>query len=74
MSARISCGGAYHEIDPALVIEGFGEDFPQEWLDSVTKQPYRRVRVPLLPAAFGEACVFSAPSDRKRRSRSTSTL
>jgi hypothetical protein len=57
MSARISCGGAYQEIDPALVIEGFGEDFPQEWLGSVTKQPYRHVRVPLLPAAFGEACV-----------------
>ena len=35
IAARISCGGVYQNIDPALVLEGFGEEFPCEWLDQV---------------------------------------
>lgn len=54
ITARFSCGGIYQEIDPALVLEELGEEFPREWLDSVTKQPYRRVRLPLLPRAVEE--------------------
>jgi len=37
ITARYSCGGTYQRIDPALVLEGMGEDFPAEWLDNVTK-------------------------------------
>ena len=32
---RMSCGGAYCELDPSLVFEGLGEVFPQEWRDNV---------------------------------------
>ena len=35
IAARISCGGVYQNIDPALVLEGFGKEFPCEWLDQV---------------------------------------
>lgn len=36
IKARISCGGAFVEIDPAVVIEGLEQDFPQEWAQRVT--------------------------------------
>ena len=35
VSARVSCGGTYLPIDPYLVMEGIGEEFPAEWLDQV---------------------------------------
>lgn len=35
ITARISCGGVFQEIDPSLVLEGVGEEFPHEWLDQV---------------------------------------
>lgn len=37
ITARFSCGGTYQEIDPALVLESIGEDFPCEWLDRVER-------------------------------------
>lgn len=41
ISARVSCGGSFLEIDPAKVIEGIGEEFPAEWLDRVDREePY----------------------------------
>ena len=39
ITARVSCGGTYLEIDPDLVVEGIGEDFPTEWLDQVERIP-----------------------------------
>ena len=36
--ARVSCGGTFLEIDPGLVIEGIGEEFPMEWLDRVERK------------------------------------
>lgn len=54
ITARFSCGGTFQEVDPSLVIESIGEEFPTEWLNNVTKQPYRRIRVPLLQKDFGE--------------------
>ncbi len=36
--ARVSCGGSFLEIDPGLVIEGIGEEFPVEWLDQVERK------------------------------------
>ncbi len=38
IAARVSCGGTYLPIDPELVIEGIGEDFPTQWLDKVTRE------------------------------------
>ena len=35
ISARVSCGGTFLEIDPSLVMESFEEDFPPEWIDQV---------------------------------------
>ena len=35
ISARVSCGGTFLEIDPALVMESFEEEFPLEWIDQV---------------------------------------
>ena len=35
ISARVSCGGTFLEIDPSLVIEIFEEEFPLEWIDQV---------------------------------------
>lgn len=37
ITARMSCGGTYQEIDPSLVLEGVGEEFPPEWLDQVER-------------------------------------
>ena len=37
ITARVSCGGTYQEIDPSLVLEGVGTDFPAEWLDQVER-------------------------------------
>jgi len=37
ITARYSCGGTYQNIDPALVLESLGEEFPAGWLDNVTK-------------------------------------
>jgi len=48
ITARFSCGGTYQEIDPALVIERMGEEYPAEWLDNVTKCPRNLGRI-LLP-------------------------
>ena len=38
ITARVSCGGSYLEIDPAEVVEGIGEEFPPEWLDRVERR------------------------------------
>ncbi len=35
ISARISCGGTFHDIDPSLVLENLEEEFPLEWIDQV---------------------------------------
>jgi len=35
ITVRMSCGGIYCELDPALVFESLGEMFPQEWRDNV---------------------------------------
>ena len=35
ISARVSCGGTFLEIDPALVMESFEEEFPLKWIDQV---------------------------------------
>ena len=35
ITVRMSCGGTYCELDPALVFEGLGEAFPREWRDNV---------------------------------------
>lgn len=35
ISARVSCGGTFLDIDPALVMERFEEEFPLEWIDQV---------------------------------------
>ena len=37
ISARVSCGGTYLEINPELVMEGIGEEFPTDWLDRVER-------------------------------------
>ena len=31
----MSCGGTFCELDPTLIFEGLGEDFPQEWRENV---------------------------------------
>ncbi len=36
ITARISVGGVYQEIDPALVLEPFKQNFPHQWLEHVT--------------------------------------
>jgi len=40
ITARMSCGGVYQEIDPSLVLEGIGEEFPPEWLEQVERCDY----------------------------------
>ena len=35
ITVRMSCGGTYCELDPALVFESLGETFPREWRDNV---------------------------------------
>lgn len=37
ISVRISCGGVFQAIDPSLVLESVGAEFPTEWRDRVTK-------------------------------------
>lgn len=37
ISVRISCGGVFQAIDPSLVLESVGAEFPTEWIDRVTK-------------------------------------
>ena len=37
ITARISCGGTFQEIDPGLVLESIGEEFPTELLDRVER-------------------------------------
>lgn len=37
ITARMSCGGTFQEIDPSLVLEGVGAEFPTEWLDQVER-------------------------------------
>ena len=47
VTARISCGGTYQEIDPELVLESVGEEFPTQWLEQVEKvdtEPRRKGR------------------------------
>lgn len=36
VTARVSCGGSFQEIDPALVLEQSGAPFPEEWARQVT--------------------------------------
>ncbi len=38
ISVRMSCGGVFHPVDPAMVLEGIGEEFPCQWLDRVRTQ------------------------------------
>lgn len=40
ITARMSCGGVYQEIDPSLVLEGVGGEFPPQWLDQVERCDY----------------------------------
>ncbi len=57
ISARYSCGGTYQRIDPALVLEGMGEEFPAEWLDNVTtcrQGPDRKLFSSALPEVLDE--------------------
>ncbi len=35
ITVRMSCGGTYCKLDPALVFESLGETFPREWRDNV---------------------------------------
>ena len=35
ITVRMSCGGTYCEMDPALVFEGLGDIFPREWRDNI---------------------------------------
>ena len=52
ISVRMSCGGVFHLIDPAAVLESIGEEFPHQWFDHV------RVRRP--PAYYVPSCLPSA--------------
>lgn len=36
VAARVSCGGNFQEINPALVLEQTGAQFPEEWTRQVT--------------------------------------
>lgn len=38
ITARVSCGGTFLKIDPHMVVESVGEEFPVEWLDQVEKE------------------------------------
>lgn len=44
IKARISCGGSFVSIDPAMVIEGLDQSFPEDWTPRVTckKEKYAR--------------------------------
>lgn len=61
ITVRMSCGGTYCELDPALVFEGLGEVFPREWRDNVKtgetraiKDAKARLREVLLSGTFLE--------------------
>lgn len=42
ITARVSCGGVYREIDPSTVIESVGAVFPHGWLDKVKPSEHGR--------------------------------
>lgn len=44
ITVRVSCGGTYMEIDPHLVMESVGEEFPTEWLDQVERVQLSEIR------------------------------
>lgn len=44
VTARVSCGGTYMTIDPHLVMESVGEEFPPDWLDQVERIPISEAR------------------------------
>ena len=54
ITARVSCGGTFIEIDPSLVIEDIGEEFPVDWLDKVehVTADERKARFAELEAMF----------------------
>ena len=48
VSVRMSCGGVYHPLDPADVLESFGELFPPYWRDNVKTQPKVHDHAPVI--------------------------
>lgn len=44
ITARMSCGGVYWQIDPAEIIEPMDEPFPAWWLERVSTQETRNTR------------------------------
>ena len=50
ITVRMSCGGAYLELDPGCVLESFGAVFPQEWRKKVKLV---RRDAPLVPCPKG---------------------
>ena len=54
MTVRMSCGGAYVELDPGCVLESFGAVFPQEWRSKV-RLIHERVPPTLHPLTEGLA-------------------
>ena len=53
ISVRMSCGGIFQPLDPAVVIESIGEVFPRRWHDHVKVQRPPAGYVPSrLPSAF----------------------
>ncbi len=45
ITARVSCGGTYMEIDPHLVVESVGEEFPAGWLDQIKRISISEVKL-----------------------------
>lgn len=43
LTVRMSCGGTFQELDPGLIFEGVGEEFPREWREHVTTPQSPRV-------------------------------
>ena len=62
ITVRMSCGGAYVELDPGCVLESFGAVFPQEWRSKV-RLIHERVPPTLRPMTDG------MPSDQVWRVR-----
>ena len=61
ITVRMSCGGTYSELDPALIFEGLGDVFSPEWRDNVKigetrgrKEAKIRLRELLEPEKFWE--------------------
>ena len=53
ISVRMSCGGIFQPLDPAVVIESIGEAFPRRWHDHVKVQRPPAGYVPSrLPSVF----------------------